>query len=62
VGGWDDTTAPIETVVLPFYRALKRQPEADVTMIVYQDGHSFRSSGEQMAADIRAWLGRRFPR
>jgi dienelactone hydrolase len=62
IGGWDDTTAPIETVVLPFYRSLKRQLESDVTIIAYQDGHAFPRSREEMASDIRAWLAPRFPR
>jgi pimeloyl-ACP methyl ester carboxylesterase len=58
VGGWDDSTAPIETVLIPFYRALKRQADSHVTLIVYPDGHFFRESRQEMAADIRAWLGR----
>ena len=62
IGGWDDTTAPIETVVLPFYRSLKRQLESDVTIIAYQDGHAFPRSREEMASEIRAWLAPRFPR
>ena len=62
IGGWDDTTAPIETVVLPFYRALKRQPESEVAMIAYQDGHAFPNSREEIASEIQAWLARRFPR
>jgi dienelactone hydrolase len=62
IGGWDDSIAPIETVVLPFYRALRRQPKSDVTIIAYQDDHSFGESREEMASDIRAWLVRRFPR
>jgi dienelactone hydrolase len=62
IGGWDDATAPIETVVLPFYRSLKRQLESDVTIIAYQDGHAFLRSREEMASDIWAWLALRFPR
>ncbi len=62
IGGWDDTTAPMETVVLPFYRALQAQTGSDVTIIAYQDGHSFRDSREEMASDIEAWLARRFVR
>ncbi len=62
MGGWDDPIAPMETVVLPFYRALKRQPASDVTIMAYPDDHSFRNSREEMAADIRAWLERRFQR
>ncbi|WP_456425816.1 alpha/beta hydrolase family protein [Rhodocaloribacter sp.] len=61
LAGWDDATAPIETVVLPFYRALKRQPGSEVTIIAYADGHFFRDSRREMASDIRAWLTRRFP-
>ncbi len=62
VGGWDDLTAPIETVLLPFYRALREQPGSDVTIIAYPDSHSFRQSRQEMASDIRAWLVRRFQR
>ena len=56
LGGWDDTDTRIETMVLPMYRALKRQPRSDVTIIVYQDDHSFGSSRERVATDIREWL------
>jgi dienelactone hydrolase len=62
IGGWDDTTAPIETVVLPFYRALKQQPASDVTLVAYQDGHAFAGSREDMASVVRAWLALRFSR
>jgi len=47
-------------VVLPFYRALKRQPKSDATIIAYQDGHAFLKSTEKMASDIRAWLALQF--
>jgi len=62
LAGWDDATAPIETVVLPVYRALKRQPDSAVTIMAYPDGHFFRTSREKMASDIRAWLARQFAR
>jgi len=54
-GGWDDSTAPIETVLLTFYRALKPQPHSAVTLITYPDRHSFRVSHGEMASDIRDW-------
>ena len=60
VGGWDDSTAPIETVLLPFYRALKKHPESDVTILAYSDSHSFGRSRPDMASDIRGWLLDRF--
>lgn len=62
LAGWDDPTAPLETVVLPFYRALKRQPESDVTIIAYPEGHFFQGSREEIASDIRGWLAHQFPR
>lgn len=62
LGGWDDSTAPIETVVLPVYRALKRQPTADVAITAYIDGHFFRNSREALASDIHTWLAQQFPR
>lgn len=58
IGGWDDATAPIETVLLPFYRALKQQLDSDVTIIAYADGHFFSRSREEMASNIRSWLAR----
>jgi len=49
--------------MLPLYRALKRAGAADVTFLVYHDGHSFGRIRARLAADIAAWLseGPRFP-
>lgn len=43
LAGWHDPTAPLETVVLPFYGALKRQPESDATIMAYPDGQLLSS-------------------
>jgi pimeloyl-ACP methyl ester carboxylesterase len=62
VGGWHDRTAPIETVVLPVYRALKSPSGSDVTILACQDGHAFLRSREKLASDMAVWLAQRFPR
>jgi ethanolamine transporter EutH len=49
-------------VVLPFYRALERQPESAATIVAYADGHFFQAPREAMASDIRVWLMRELPR
>lgn len=56
VGGWTDTTCPIEREILPMYRALQAVPGADASIVAYADGHSFRASREPLAEEIRAWL------
>jgi len=61
LGAWDDTETRLETMVLPMYRALKREPTSDVAIIVYPDDHSFGKSRERLASDIREWLVRHPP-
>lgn len=61
VGGWDDMTAPIESEILPVYRALAAQPGADATVLAYPEGHSLRTQRDRVADDIVAWLTKRSP-
>ena len=57
VGGWDDTTAPIESEILPVYRALAARPGADATILAYPEGHSLRAQRDRVADE--SWLGSR---
>jgi uncharacterized protein len=62
VGGWDDMTAPIESEILPVYRALAARSGADATILAYPEGHSLRTQRDRVADDIVAWLNKRAPR
>lgn len=62
IGGWNDTTAPIEREILTVYRALRRTEGADATILAYPDGHGLASSRERVADDIVAWTKARMPR
>jgi len=62
IGGWDDMTAPIESEILPVYRALAARPGADATILAYPEGHSLRTQRDRVADDIVAWLTKRSPR
>jgi hypothetical protein len=62
IGGWDDTTAPIESEILPVYRALAGRPGADATILAYPEGHSLRTQRDRVADDIVAWLAKRSSR
>jgi len=61
VGGWDDMTAPIESEILPVYRALTARAGADATILAYPTGHSLRTQRDRVADDIVAWLTKRLP-
>lgn len=61
IGGWDDTTAPIEREMLPVYRALTARTGADATILAYPSGHSLLPHRDRIADDIVAWLTRRLP-
>jgi pimeloyl-ACP methyl ester carboxylesterase len=58
IGGWEDSTCPVEREILPMYRALKAAPGSDPSVIAYPDGHAFGNSRERLAEDIHAWLVR----
>ena len=60
VGAWADQSAPIERDILPFYRALGRQPGSDVTIAAYPGGHGLGGQRERIADDLAAWLDARF--
>lgn len=56
IGAWDDVNVSIENVVLPLYRALKKEKAKNVRITAVQDNHSFRNSREELAHIIIEWI------
>ena len=56
VGGLDDTEAPVEDHLLPFYRILSGLGTRDLEFAVYQDDHSFSSVHEQLTETVVTWI------
>ena len=57
ISGWDDAGVSIDRYVLPLYRALQKENAQDISMVAFQDDHSFRNSRDQIARVIRDWIG-----
>jgi len=62
IGGWDDTQATVEDILLPLYRSLKTAGASDVTFLTYHDNHGFGTVRRQLASDIQQWLVCHMPR
>ena len=56
VGGLDDTEAPVEDHLLPFYRILNGLGTRDLEFAVYQDDHSFSNVRERLAETVITWI------
>ncbi|UCG28768.1 MAG: alpha/beta fold hydrolase [Bacteroidales bacterium] len=61
IGGWDDyfgsvENAVIDDFILPLYRALQNEKAQNVTIVAFQDNHSFRNSREDIAHVIIEWI------
>jgi alpha/beta superfamily hydrolase len=56
VGALDDTEAPIEDHLLPFYRVLSGLGTRDLEFAVYQDNHSFLNVHERLAEMVITWI------
>ncbi len=56
IAGWDDEGVLIERYTLPLYRALKKAGADNVTIMAFQDNHSFQNSRDEIAEAIVAWI------
>ena len=56
VGGSDDTEAPVEDHVLPFYRILRGLGTRNLELTIYQDDHSFSNVYEKLAETLNNWI------
>ena len=54
--GWDDPMATIDKIILPLYRALKKDKAQNVQINAFQDGHSFSKSRAELAMVIIKWI------
>lgn len=54
--GWDDTTGKMEVNTLPLYRKLKELNAPDVSIVAFQDDHSFGQSRDAVAKAIVEWV------
>jgi uncharacterized protein len=57
--GWDDTTGKMEINALPLYRKLKELNAPDVSIIAFQDDHTFTRSRDGVAQAIIEWAKER---
>ena len=55
-GGIDDNTVSLEKMVLPMYRALKKNNNQKVTCIIYQTNHSYKKFSSKLLSDIIDWI------
>jgi esterase/lipase len=53
---WDDPMATVEQIILPVYRALKKEKAQKVQITAFQDGHSFGRSRAELAQAILKWI------
>jgi dipeptidyl aminopeptidase/acylaminoacyl peptidase len=58
LGGWEDVNVSIENILLPLYRALKKEKVENVRFIVYHTTHSFSNVRDKLAEDIIEWIER----
>jgi dipeptidyl aminopeptidase/acylaminoacyl peptidase len=58
IGGWEDVNVSIDHLLLPFYRALKKEKVENVRFIVYHTTHSFSNVRDKLAEDIIEWIER----
>jgi pimeloyl-ACP methyl ester carboxylesterase len=54
--GWDDPLSTIDQYILPFYRTLKKGNAKNVSIMAFQDNHSFRNSRQEVAQAIIKWI------
>lgn len=55
-GGLDDKTVSLEKMVLPLYRALKKNENQKVKCIIYQTNHSYKDVTSKLLQDIIEWV------
>jgi alpha/beta superfamily hydrolase len=60
--GWDDAMATVDQIILPVYRALKKEKAKNVQITAFQDGHSFGRSRTELAQVIIKWIKAANPR
>jgi uncharacterized protein len=56
IGGWEDWQIPVDSILLPLYRALKAAGAGDVTISTYHADHGFGAVRARLAEDIAAWI------
>ncbi|MGB2956538.1 MAG: alpha/beta fold hydrolase [Anaerolineales bacterium] len=56
IGGWDDVSVSLEHIILPLYRALKKEKAKNIQIVAFQDTHAFRNSRATLAQTIIEWL------
>jgi pimeloyl-ACP methyl ester carboxylesterase len=54
--GWDDPGITLERYVLPLYRELKKNPGQKISVVAFQDDHSFGKSRPEIAQIISDWI------
>ncbi|MBN1363353.1 MAG: alpha/beta fold hydrolase [Syntrophaceae bacterium] len=56
IGGWDDVNVTMDHHMLPLYRALQKENADKVTIVAFQDDHSFNKVRSELAGIIINWL------
>lgn len=56
IGGWEDANVTVDSMLLPFYRALRKAGAQDVTFKVYHANHGFGTVRPALHADLIAWI------
>jgi dienelactone hydrolase len=56
ISGWDDSMATVDWIILPLYRALKKEKAQNVQIIAFQDGHFFSKSRTELAQALIKWI------
>jgi dienelactone hydrolase len=56
IAGWDDLWVPVESHILPFYRALVGANAQKVQIDAFQDNHLFENSYEQLVDAVIDWI------
>ena len=54
--GWDDTADKMEMNALPLYRKLRELNAPDLSIVAFQDDHSFARSRDGVAQTIVEWV------
>ncbi len=56
IAGWNDVNVTIDNHILPLYRALQKEKADKVTIVAFQDDHSFKKVRNELAEVIINWL------
>jgi len=56
LGGWDDSSIPVEEHILPLYRAIQQHSPEHLRIKAYECDHSLEGFRDQLVEDVSGWL------